>query len=130
MPTCPSCGSTCLGEGDAVCLVCGTRVDSEAQIASWLDAPDTTPGRQPDGPESVCTACGYAGDMIVGPGTTCPACLVVIPPRRTESTRVVRVVECPECGQGIGLTREDAGKTVVCPGCSCFLGTFAVGGTR
>jgi hypothetical protein len=63
--------------------------------------------------------------------TTCPACSVVIPPRRVAAaSRVVRVVECPECGQGIGLAKEDEGKTVICPGCSCFLGTFGPGRAR
>lgn len=134
MLLCPFCGSTKPGAGAPGCPDCGTRLDAEDQIASWLDAPPEAPGRRPVSPVPVCTACGYEGDMIVEGdrgGTTCPACFVVIQPRRTEAaTRVVRVIECPECGRSIGLAREDAARTVICPGCSCFLGTFGVGAAR
>jgi hypothetical protein len=36
---------------------------------------------------------------------------------------VTQFIKCPECGHEIGVTAEDRGKTVVCPGCSYFLGT-------
>jgi hypothetical protein len=127
MSVCPSCGSARTGEGDA-CPDCGTRTDPEARIASWLEAPSGTGRQQAAVAESFCTACGYAGDMIVdaaGGVVTCPACLVAIPPRRDERTsKVVRVVECPGCGHGIAVSEADAGKTVICPSCSYFLGAL------
>jgi transcription initiation factor IIE alpha subunit len=67
-----------------------------------------------------CTACGYSGDMArERRGLCCPACGVV---SRFES-RVTRTLECPGCGRTVGVTAEDEGRTVLCPACSCFLGT-------
>ncbi len=122
MPTCPACGSNNVRDADASCPDCGTRTDAESRIASWLEGPP--PERV--AAESVCTACGYSGEMIVESArgaVTCPACLVAIPPGRdATSSRVIRVVECPGCGQGIGLSEADSTKTVICPSCSYFLG--------
>ncbi|HEY2302732.1 MAG TPA: hypothetical protein VGH66_12620 [Acidimicrobiales bacterium] len=130
MPTCPLCGSTRLGDGDPACPDCGARLDEEALIASWLDAPAAAGKPQEASAEPSCTACGYAGELVIDAATgatSCPACLVVIPSRRDEGTvKVARVIKCPECGQDIGLAKGDEGKTVICPGCSCFLGTFDV----
>jgi DNA-directed RNA polymerase subunit RPC12/RpoP len=136
MIACASCGSTNLGE-DA-CLDCGAALDAEARIAAWLDGPASSRAEPVPGPGPVagCSACGYEGEMLVDAAlgsttTTCPACGVVIPARRTDApARVTRVVACPECGREIGLSREDAGKTVICPGCSSFLGTLDVGPAR
>ncbi len=130
MDTCPSCGSSKLEDG--ACLQCGARPDPEAQIAEWLGEATGTSDSGPVEPGAVCTACGYSGEMIGDAGATrCPVCQVVIPARRTDDTiKVIRVVECSECGQSIGLGEEDEGKTVICPRCSCFLGTFAVRAAR
>lgn len=132
MPACASCGSTKLG--DDACLDCGAGLEAEDRIAAWLEVSHESPAPTTAVPSPACTACGYEGEMIVDAergGTTCPACLVVIPARRTEAaSKVARVVECPECGRSIGLAKEDEGKTVVCPGCSCFLGTFGAGAAR
>ena len=120
MHPCPICGSI-----GVPCPACGIESDEDAQIASWIDGPLTDPVRSMDGPESVCTACGYSGDMNGDDrSTSCPACGVVIPTRRSDLTlKVTQLVDCPECGLQIGVTAEDEGKTVVCPGCSYFLGT-------
>jgi hypothetical protein len=131
MTACPSCGSTNLG--DASCLDCAAPLDAEARIAAWLDAPRDAPPPVPRLPSPTCTACGYEGEMVVDDrgGTTCPACLVVVPARRTEATvKVMRVVECPGCGRSIGVAKEDERKTVICPGCSYFLGTIDVAPSR
>lgn len=67
-----------------------------------------------------CTACGYSGDMDPdGRALRCPACGVV---GRFES-KFLLIVDCPHCQRALGLSIEDSGKTVLCPGCSCFLGT-------
>ncbi len=125
MSICPSCGSAFIAEGD-VCPACGARTDPEARIASWLRTPCGTGRPEPVAVDPVCTACGYAGEMIVDADrgvVTCPACLVAIPPRRDAgSPKVIDVVQCPGCGQGIGLSEADSGKTIICPSCSYFLG--------
>jgi uncharacterized paraquat-inducible protein A len=118
MPTCPTCGSTGLP-----CPVCGA--DSDSQIASWIEAVPTPDEMPTERRATACTACGYSGEMFRdGRGTRCPACDVVVPGRRADVTlRVTRTIDCPECGRIIGVTAEDEGKTVICPGCSYFLGT-------
>jgi predicted RNA-binding Zn-ribbon protein involved in translation (DUF1610 family) len=120
MRPCPTCGST-----GVPCPECDTESDQDARIASWIDGPLTDSVPSKVGPESVCTACGYSGDMNGDDrSTSCPACGVVLPTRRSDVTlRVTRLVDCPECGRQIGVTAEDEGKAVVCPGCSYFLGT-------
>jgi hypothetical protein len=132
MFTCPSCGSTRVSDPDASCPDCGARTDPEERIASWLEGPAGIERPGAVAAEPVCTACGYAGDMIVDADrgvVTCPACLVAIPPRRdAKASKVVRVLECPGCGQGIGLSEADARKTVICPSCSYFLGAVPVRG--
>jgi uncharacterized paraquat-inducible protein A len=109
MATCPTCGSAS--------VPCG------CEIASWIE-PDPASERIIS-PDSACTACGYAGMTTEDDwGTRCPACGAVLPSHRTAlKPQVIRLVECPECGLEIGVTAEDEGKTVVCPGCSYFLGT-------
>jgi hypothetical protein len=118
----------------AICRTCGheatedhicDRPGEEARIASWLDTPAADERGAPS-PEVGCTACGFAGDLIDDSGVmTCPACLVVIPSRRVEAVvKVARVIVCSECGCEIGLAEGDEGKSVICPSCSCFLGTF------
>ena len=67
-----------------------------------------------------CTACGYWGEMQPdGRVFLCPACGVV---SHFES-KILRTIECPRCARKIGVTIGDGGKTMLCPGCSCFLGT-------
>ena len=125
MTNCPSCGSTNLNDRDDTCLDCGTTADPETRIASWIGPASVPPGPSAETPEAACTACGYSGEMIGDcRGTACPACGVVLPGRRSDvTTRVTRLIGCPECGRQIGITVEDEGKTVICPGCSYFLGT-------
>jgi uncharacterized paraquat-inducible protein A len=109
MASCPTCGSAS--------VPCG------CEIASWIEP---IPASEPaSGTNSACTACGYSGEMVADDwGTRCPACGIVLPARRTAwKPRVTRLVNCPECGLEVGVTAEDEGKTVVCPGCSYFLGT-------
>jgi uncharacterized membrane protein YvbJ len=129
MPICPSCGSTNLGDSEAACPDCGVATDLESRIASWIEPAGEVPARVSDTPEAVCGACGYSGEMTPEPlGTTCPACGVSVESRRSEAaTRVSGMIDCPECGRKISVTKEDEGKTVICPGCSCFLGTFKGG---
>jgi predicted RNA-binding Zn-ribbon protein involved in translation (DUF1610 family) len=114
MIPCPTCGSQ---EVPCPC-------ETESRIAAWIDEA-AGPSLAPAASDQVCTACGYEGEMPEdGQGTSCPACGVVLPGRRSDMTlRVIQRVDCPECGRQIGVTAEDAGKTVVCPGCSYFLGT-------
>jgi hypothetical protein len=53
---------------------------------------------------------------------------MIVDDRRPEAaSRTIGVMHCPECGRKILVTREDEGKTVICPGCSYFLGTFKRG---
>jgi hypothetical protein len=126
MPTCPSCGSTNLIDGEATCPDCGSGADLESRIASWIEPAGEAPARVSDAPEAICAACGYSGEMVPEPsGATCPACGVTVELRQSEATtRVSGMIECSECGRKISVAEEDEGKTVICPGCSCFLGTF------
>jgi uncharacterized paraquat-inducible protein A len=112
MPICPTCGST--------------TCSCEALIASWIEAAPAGPSSS--GSETACSACGYSGEMTDDDwGTQCPACGVFLRGGRADVTlRVTQLVDCPECGRQIGVTAEDQGKTVVCPGCSYFLGTPSV----
>ncbi len=113
MTACPTCGST---EIPCPC-------ETESRIASWIE--EASAGATASELASACTACGYAGEMTDnGWGLSCPACGVFPPARRADvMLRVTQLVDCPECGRQIGITAEDEGKTVVCPGCSYFLGT-------
>jgi anaerobic ribonucleoside-triphosphate reductase len=126
MPTCPSCGSTNLIDSEAACPDCGAGADLESRIASWIEPAGEAPAPVSGAPEAVCNACGYSGEMLPEPrGTTCPACGVTVEAGRSEPmARVSGMIECTECGRKISVTKEDEGKTVICPGCSCFLGTF------
>jgi hypothetical protein len=129
---CPSCGSPIGGVDEGRrCPECGASLDPDDQIASWVALPDRRPDLDPVSPEPNCMACGYSGEMTLDAASgskTCPACLATTAASPTvAASNVVRVIDCPECGQKIGLTKDDIGKTVVCSGCKSFLGTFPEG---
>jgi hypothetical protein len=119
-PTCLSCGSTVVP-----CPICVRGADFDSQIATWIEEARLAVEAPASSLESACTHCGYTGTLTRdGRGAHCPACGVVVPVRGANATlRIIRTVSCPECGRCIGVTAEYEGKTVICPGCSYFLGT-------
>jgi hypothetical protein len=114
MPACPTCGQSYKDAGTGGCPSC--RIDSA--IVAWLAPGSDGDGGGPRGEESVCLTCGYAGEMDCEGGLpTCPACRAVLP-----SVRVSRIIRCEGCGQAIGISEEDRGRTIICPHCQYFLG--------
>ena len=115
MPICPVCGAP-----GVPCLQC----ESESTIASWVEPlPPSIPSQHVADPG--CAACGYAGELTSdGRGKRCPVCGVVVPRQRAGAAfRVTGTVDCCGCGRRIVLAADDAGKTLICPGCAYFLGT-------
>ena len=62
----------------------------------------------------------------------CPACRARHPLRRIADTLaatrveddpvVAQVIDCPNCGRAIEVQDVEAGKSVICTSCNCFLG--------
>jgi hypothetical protein len=62
----------------------------------------------------------------------CPACAARHPLRRiadmvtaardAEGPVLPRIIDCPNCGRAIEVPDADAGKSVICASCNCFLG--------
>ncbi len=135
MPTCPSCrGATDEATpGSDSCPRCGGDPPAPADdsIAAWMvpaDAP--APGRAED---VECRSCGYSGEMIrVEDRLVCPACHARHSLRRIadalaagrveDLSSAAQVIDCPNCGRSIEVREVEAGKSVICTSCNCFLG--------
>ncbi len=135
MPTCPSCGGATdeATPGRDSCPRCGASLLAPADdlIASWIMPANSPEPRRAEDVE--CKTCGYSGEMsTVQDRLVCPACRARHPLRRIadalaaarveEGPVVAQVIDCPNCGRAIEVQDVEAGKSVICTSCNCFLG--------
>jgi hypothetical protein len=121
LPGCPRCG----GRFSVEAGLCEARDycdrGSDDEIVSWVSQPSEAPTALRDR-ESVCPSCGLEGVMWLDSertGSICPSCLVVF---RSDAPASLRIVACPGCGEPVGYSDLDRGRTIICGACKYFLG--------
>lgn len=130
--SCPRCGESSrdpaeVESGSVRCPGCGSWfslslgrievVSDDDDITTWLRSAPPAGGAA----EAVetCGSCGYEGPMLKDEVMAYPCCPACNADQRPGNEVRHRAHRCPECRSPVEAL---PGRTVICPGCGCFLG--------
>jgi hypothetical protein len=123
IPQCLQCGRPFQVTSPAERLSFRRAEPTEDLVASWVSGETVPFVRAPLAfDDFICRVCGYRGPAEKKDGwryRSCPACGEFDrPPTKYPKPKAL----CPECELLFEISAHDRGKTVICPGCHCFLG--------